>query len=415
MWKKALLAAVVLVGLGLHVVQLLDGWKKVRGVDHGRDFASYHYAVQVAVDGGDPYDKAALAGTASAEGTRRAVHPFFYPPPFLLTMAWVAPLSLADAYQAWFWVDSLFLLAALLALWWWRPRWETLVVGAVMLGSFTPLVNNHVMGQANLPVVALVAWGVVLSLRGRPIPGGVLVGIACMLKMSPGLLVAWWLVRREWTPAVAACVTAVVLSLLTLPLAGPDVQLRFYTDVLPSLGAGEYNGLTVPIDLFGNHSIPNLYAQIWPAGTGLSEPARLAGSLTNLALVVGVFAGVWRTRDELGALSALGALVVVMLLVPAYTYEHHTVFVLIPWVAVAGALVSRRLHPGWLVVLVPAYVVSAWQIAHLKRIALAHSPALELALQELKFLSLVVLLVACVVAARSEAGAGPDPDPLRHR
>lgn len=411
-WKKALVAAVVLVGLVAHTSQLLDGWRKVRGVDHGRDFASYHYAVQVAVDGGDPYDVGALSSRAKADDTRRSVHPFFYPPPFLLTMVWVAPLSLGEAYRAWFWVDSLFLLAALLALWRWRPGWPTLVAGGVILASFTPLVNNHVMGQANLPVVALVAWGALLALRKRPWLGGVLVGIACMLKMSPGLLVAWWLVRRDWKPAIAACVTAAVLSLASLPLAGFDVQLRFYTEILPSLSSGDYNGLTVPITLFGNHSIPNLWAQAFP-GSGLTDAARLGGSLTNLAVVAAVFAGVWRTRDELGALCALGALVAVMLLVPAYTYEHHTVFLVIPLVALASALATGRLSPAWLVGLVPAYVLSAWQISHLKKVASNQADAIGWLLQEAKFFALVVVLVACVVAARSEPGLGSDPDALR--
>ena len=44
-------------------------------------------AAKVAVDGGNPYEKAALEQAALDEGTRPEVHPFFYPPPFLLAVA----------------------------------------------------------------------------------------------------------------------------------------------------------------------------------------------------------------------------------------------------------------------------------------------------------------------------------------
>ena len=399
--KRAVLGVVVAVGVLLHVVHLLDGWDRVKGADHGRDFASYHYAVQAAWDGGDPYDKAQLGVLAKAEGTRKSVHPYFYPPPFLLTMAWVRPLSMPQAYKAWFWLDSLFLLAALLALVRWRPGFPSLAMGAVLLATFTPLINNHVMGQANLPVVALVACGMLADRRHRPILGGVLVGVACMLKMSPGLLVAWWLVRREWRPAIAACSTAVALTLLSLPLVGLDGQLHFYTDVLPGLGEGDYNGLTVEIAMFGNHSIPNLFAQLWPGGkTTLSTAARIGGGLTSLVLIGAAFWWLRKPKDDLDHLCALGALVVILLMVPVYTYEHHVVFALIPWVAVACAVWEGRLHRAWLVGLVPAYVVAAWQLSHWKAVALAQGPVLEWAMQEAKAVSLLLLGFACLASLR---------------
>jgi len=399
--KRAVLAVVVVVGLVLHALQLADGWKKVASADHARDFASYHYAVHAAFEGEDPYDKATLGELAREEGTRKSVHPYFYPPPFLVSMAWVRPLSLGTAYRAWYWLDSLFLLATLLALIRWRPGPASIATGALLLASFTPLINNHVMGQANLPVVALVAGGLLADRRGFAWLAGVLVGVACMLKMSPGLLVAWWLFRRQWKPAAAACVTALVLTLVSLPLVGLDGQARFYLDVLPGLGEGDYNGLTVEIGMFGNHSIPNFFAQLWPGGkTSLSTAARIGGGLTSLALVAGTFWWTRAPRDDLDHLAAAGALVVLMLVIPVYTYEHHVVFAVIPWVAVACAIWEGRLHKAWLAALAPAYVVAAWQLSVWKAVALEQGPALHWAMQEAKAFALLVLGAACLAVFR---------------
>lgn len=400
--SRAALALAVLVHLGL---MLGLSWPKVQGAKNGRDFASYYYAVQVAADGQDPYDNAALDKAARKDRTRRSVYPFFYPPPYLLTVLWALPMELPQAYSLWFWLDALFLMAAVLALLRWRPTPATEWALAVALVAFTALQNNHVMGQANLPVVALVAWGLLLGERDRPWLGGGLMGVACMMKMSPGLLVAWWLIRGRWRPVAAACGVAVGVSLLTLPLVGPGDQLRFYTEVLPAFSSGDYHGLSVSVLLFGNHSIANIWAQIWPEGGSLSSQARLASSLTTLPLVAVVLGSLRAQRDSLGALCAAGALVTLMLVVPAYTYEHHLVFLLIPMVAAAGALAAGRLRWGWALGLAPACGWLFWELSSLKAWAKSMDGVSGLLVQEGKFIALAVLGVACWVAARSRRSA----------
>jgi hypothetical protein len=413
-WLTPLSWVLLAVALVVHALQLAPAWESVQKGQHARDFASYHYAVHAAAQDLDPYDKEVLGQLARDEGTRKTVHPYFYPPPFLLGMAWVLPLDLGTAYQAWFWLDSLFLLLALGALMLWQRGPPTVLAAAALLAFMTPLVNNHIMGQANLPVLALVCWGMLAWRRDRAVLAGVLVGIACMWKMSPGLLVAWWLLRRDWRPAAVACVTALVLSLMTLPLLDLSGQVLFYRDVLPGFGSGDYHGLTVDIGLFGNHSLPNLWAQIWPAKHALSGPAQIASTLTNLFVVGASFYVLRGDLDEVGALAGLGLLSVVMIVVPVYAYEHHVVSAGVAWVAVAWGLASRRLRWPWLLALVPAFVVQAWPIAGWKSLALAQGPALQLLMQEGKFLALVALGLACGVAAslrtpRSSEGPSATP------
>lgn len=389
----------MLVGIAVHVGALKTGWDQVRNNKSGRDFASYYWAVHAADAGLDPYDKADLGALSKERGGRRAVHPFFYPPPFVLALQWVKPLDLGAAYRAWFWIDVGALLAALLALWKTKPREPVLICAAVLLAAWTPAVNNHVMGQANLPVLALTLLGVLSAEQQgwRSWTGGALVGVAAMLKMSPGLLVVWWLVRGRWKPALAACGVAVALSLASLPVVDLDTQLRFYTEILPSFGSGEYGGLTVPVSLFGNHSIPNLWAQLWPAADGLSTRAQWASTATNGALVVAAF--VW-LRKPSDPLAALGGLSVLMVVIPVYAYEHHVVACWPAWAAVAVALWQRRLHWGWLVALVPALVVQCWTIASWKAMALDQGPALHWVFQEAKFAALCIVGLASMLCAR---------------
>ena len=65
-WRKRRFGWVILVlGAMIHA-GVISGpvWERVRGAAHGRDFASYYYAVQVAADGEDPYDTRGLSRRA---------------------------------------------------------------------------------------------------------------------------------------------------------------------------------------------------------------------------------------------------------------------------------------------------------------------------------------------------------------
>ncbi|MEY3213139.1 MAG: hypothetical protein RIT28_3620, partial [Pseudomonadota bacterium] len=341
-----------------------------------------------------------------AEGTRKTVHPYFYPPPFLLTMLWVLPLKLNAAYRLWFWADSAFFVGAVVAaLRLIGPSPAAIWALAGLLVAFTPLRNNHLMGQANLPVLALMTAGLAAAEgpRRRELLGGALVGVAAMMKMSPGLLVAWWLARGRWRAATAACVAAVLLTLLTLPLLGPALQLHFYRDVLPGFGSGDYHGLKVPLTLFGNHSLPNLWAQVFPAKDGLSSAARLASSVTNLGLVAAGFAALRAPKDGLAVANAVGALSCLMVIVPAYAYEHHLTFLIPAILASAAALGAGRLPRlawgPWLL----TFALLCAPLTALKEQAGQSGDVAAFLLQEMKTLAVLLLGALCGIAARRES------------
>jgi hypothetical protein len=391
-----------------YAAQALGPWRERawKGAN-GRDFASYYYAVQVAADGGDPYRTRALAQAAREEGTRRGVHPFFYPPPFLVLFAWVLPLDLATAFHVWYWAEHAFLLAVLLALWRWRSDRPMALALGLMAATFSPIADNDWMGQANLVVLAVVVPGLLLAERGWERTGGALLGLACMLKMSPALLVAWWLLHGRWRPAVAAVVSAVALSLAALPIASPAVQVGFFTDILPGFAEGRYHGLSVPITLPHNHSIPSLLHEALGGGTStaLGPTARWV----SRAIILGLLGGLaWRfrrrPRDPLEALCQVGAVVVLLLVLPVYTYEHHMVWMLVSYAAAFAALLDGRLGRGWWAALVVAYAVQALPLDWLKAcypplsaLGPLRDPAYYL-LRESKFIAALLAGLACALA-----------------
>lgn len=408
------LVVLTLVGIVWHAIAVAGpAWTTVKEQpSRGRDFATYYYALRVALDGGDPYTRGELGGAAREEGIRATVHPFLYPPPFLLLMAWAAPLDLLSAYRLWFWLDELWMLVGMLALWrWWRPLGPAVGPAlALAVAAFTAVPSNHVMGQANFPGLTLAILGLWAVDRDRWALGGAMMGAACMVKMSPALFLGWWLLHGRWRPAVVACVTAVGLTLAVAPILDLPRQVVFYTRVLPSFGSGDYNGLTIPIGMFANHSVPNLWHQLlWQPGRGLSWGAQLASTASALTLVGGLLYRFRGGRDALADAAQVSGIGVALLLVPVYTYEHHCVWAIPAVVVSALALFADRL-PTWTALpLGAAVAVWAFDVLALKGLyqEVASVPPLAWVLQEAKFAALLVFLAAVTKVG----GDGYDPGP----
>lgn len=414
-------AAILTVAVVWHLLSLFStGWTTAKKTKRGGDFSTYYYALEVARDGGDPYENASLSQMAL--GRHRGVHPYFYPPPFLVAFSWISEeMSLVEAYRVWFWFDELAMLAVGLALaYWLRPLGsgrgllsDSTIVVAIAIAGLTSVVNNHLMGQVNAPVLMLVVLGLWATnpLTGetrstsRDVIGGALVGTAVMMKMSPVLFLFWWALKGRFRPIMAAVATIIALSIVSLPLVDLATQIRFYTEVFPGFATGEYNGLKVPIGLFGNHSMPNLLDMAFPSPNGVLSGTARGLSAAVLAIGLAGMAALFRYSsqkdDPFVVAGQISAVAVFMLLVPVYTYEHHLLWGLPAVVVSALAVLKGRLAIIWSLPLGFSWAVWAWNLASLKfwsqAAAKDGSDIAAFAIQELKFLSLLVLLVAAVI------------------
>lgn len=368
-----------------------------------RDYASFHFAVEVWQAGGDPYDNAALDAAAAAEGTRRRVYPFFYPPPALALLAWTAHLGLARGYAAMFWFNQAALLGVLAVL----RRWFSPPLGllALLALTWTPVGWSGQLGQVNvllcLPVVAAL-WRT----------SGSLLALPALVKISPAVLAGPWLARGWWRPLAAAVLAVLLAHLVLLPWVPLELQRHYYADVLPQFASGAYNSLKVPISLPANHSVANLLDQLWP-GTRHTLSPEAAWATRGLvgAALLGLLALARSPRDALGEATLAGAFLVLMVLSPVFAYEHHLVFLLPAMAAAATAWLRGRL-PRWSLVLVAlSWLFLVLPIEHFRALQQAW-PDLAWWVRESKMAGALLLAGLCVAATlRSPASSGPRPAP----
>lgn len=403
----------LLLGVAIHTGQVIfKAWPQAQASGSANDFATYYWAVQVAVEGGDPYDAAELRAAAAESGFHGYINPYLYPPPFLWLLLWTRPLEILVAYRIWFWANSLFLLAAVSALWLWIPGPRM----AFALGASLPLVaaitDNQVMGQANMLVLAMTLWAAVLAHRGHARLGGVLLGAGLVMKPVPLALLLLWTLRGRWVSIGFALLSAVTLLVIASFAFGMGIQggvAHYAGEVMPSLFYADYNGLEMTIGGFANHSIANLWARAFPFGDPrrLSDTARIGVILSNVGLIASIMIALRRPpADQVSCLAALAAVLCAVLVTPLFTFEHHLVFVLPAVVAVLGAY-GRRLPYWTLAFVLPALGMLAWDIHSVTHLCQATSGGTRWLLAEGKFLAIGCLGIVSCRLARAQPGQEP--------
>lgn len=216
--------------------------------------------------------------------------PFLYPP--LLGVLWrpLALLPYEPTVIAWWAAGLVTFLSSLV--WLLRHGGIPVAIGTLLL--LVPLVETAWSGNVSTFLTPLIIWTWLALARGHDRAAGAAIGLATVLKLTPGFLAWWLIVERRWSAvrsAVAAGVVGIVVSLVG---AGPGA----YGDYLRVSGLVARTGGTeasLSGILRGMGASPDVLALVAPivavvgiaAIAALRDRPRLAwGS----AVVAGVFA-----------------------------------------------------------------------------------------------------------------------------
>jgi hypothetical protein len=295
-------------------------------IQWGYDFSAYWAAARHVLDGQPIYTVEQLAGPYSPQQSFL----YLYPPFLAVAMTPFAALFSDYRLANWAWaaigtaltVSSVFLVVR-------RERPTTgrdglLLVGAAL--AFPPIIGEIVMGNVHLVLLGLLsaAW----FAHSRPggdwryqALAGVLVGVAALVKIFPGLLILWFLLRRRWLAAGSALIAILLLSLVTLPVVGLESWLDYPT-VLMNLGS--------PV-----HIDDTIAPTVWLSAFMTPSLARLMVVGGGLAVVL------WSVRRRTEAVSFAITVAVSVLIAPAL-YHHYLAILVLPLL-----LLIRWAPPFW--------------------------------------------------------------------
>ena len=302
LWFKALSVALVVAAL---VMIIGFPWFRL-------DIAIYRVGGQAWLTGADLY------GHLPAE-TDGMSFPFTYPPIAAILFSPLALIPLPVATIA----NNLISLALLFLIFWWLMMnlghagrrqaiwWAALLTG--LSAFFGPIASSFGFGQINILLMfAVLLDAFVVPPRFR----GWLTGAAVAVKLTPGVFVVYYLVKREWRSAVTAMVSTVVFTGIGFAAAWSDSR-EYWTSVLWNTGR-----IGNPAYV-SNQSITGEVARLGITGH--------FGTAIWIGLVVCVLAGaalLTRRLIERGYPQlAIGAIALFGLLASPVSWEHHYVWV----------------------------------------------------------------------------------------
>jgi hypothetical protein len=276
----------------------------------GFDFLAYHQAATRILHGQPLYDLSIQE--AGGFGL------FYYPPPFAVA---VIPLALVPGEVAvWLWLAaSIAMIGLAIALLPVSPgvRWLTLLLAAVDW----PVAYALKLGQVGPLLLLLFAIG--WRWRDRPWVLGTTGALGAVIKVQPGLILAWAVLTRRWRAVVVGAVVGLAACAIAT-LATRD--LGIWTDFLALL-----RQVTNPITTPHNFTPGAIAFQM-----GLSETAAQVLQLASMGLV-GIALVVSAVRHP-AATSYLVAVVASQLLSPVL-WDHYAMLLLLP--------VAWLLERGW--------------------------------------------------------------------
>ncbi|MEM9802231.1 MAG: glycosyltransferase family 87 protein [Planctomycetota bacterium] len=335
--------------------------------------------------------------TGFARGETEPAKLYLYPAFFawvLTPLVPLGPLAAAWACAALMLGSIATLLSSAFAL---RPAPGAAAAAALGVAALLaqPVVHGIYWGQAGLITIALSAAAFAAWSRGRSVAGGVVVGIAAAIKLTPLVFLIAPALRGDLR-ALSAGLLTFVLAAVALPVAlmGPGPALEFHREVGERL-AWMAEITATPDGGAGSQHMGALFVRAF--GEGWHGVGRIVG--IGLALGCAAWAGRLLRRERPDWACAFASLAAIPWLVVGPTWAHGLAWIVVAWWAVA------RGHPAaWAGVALAA----SWAVGSLVALRVAGSP-LTYPRLGLPALAAALSIAATFGVARADRGASSQP------
>jgi len=207
----------------------------------------------------------------------------------------------------------------------------TLPPTLALLPFCLPVLGNIQMGQLTLILGFLVTVMWALERSDRMGTAGLILGAATAIKLFPGYLAVYYLARRQFRALLAASLSFLLLTLMTVLVLGADTYRDYANVVLPRLETFQGFGY--------NFSFAGFWHKLFDPGAEVILAPPLQSSLTlarwgtlisDLAATTIVAGSAYRARTSVQQDIAFGLAVTAMLLVSPVTWDITLLLLLVP-------------------------------------------------------------------------------------
>jgi hypothetical protein len=286
-----------------------------------------------------------------------------YPPGFVILLSPLAYLSFQQASLFWNLLNHIFFLLGMLLLikaikkqysW---VEWMTLIFVCL---NFTPLFMDYLVGQCNTLLFFLVAAGLYFYRANQGVCAGVVLALATMIKIIPGLLLAFMLWKRQYKVFLSGLILLALITVYSLFFFHVDVYVWYF----------KFMGNQ---DLFNayhdNHALTGFFSRflvdsVWTKGMLNSPGTAQVSIFVSSALMLFFLFFLTRKRYDHAddrILREYSLVVLTMLLTSKMTSTPYLVMLLIPLAVLVHELFQKETITKWMLPLGAAYgLLAVW-------------------------------------------------------
>lgn len=223
------------------------------------DFASYYVASKLLFQGEIPYrslDKYRTIELSFDEmknwGINKKIIPAYIYPSFLAAV--IIPITELPFKQARF-IWNLFCLITFFFVVWFtffllgkkiKFDFTSLTIIGVFFASM-PTLETITQGQINYQILLLILLCFYFQKNNKPILSGILLGIATLIKVSPIVILFYFLYKKDFK-FIQSFFVFLILSISLLIILFPGVDFTFISSILPSIsGKPELNNKAISV------------------------------------------------------------------------------------------------------------------------------------------------------------------------
>lgn len=271
---------------------------------------------------------------------------YFYPPLWANLLEFLVPFGEKAIFHA-AWALNLLSLLGFYALLFrvlqrydFPSRLSVLVIVLFLLVN-TPLLRTLFYVQVNLHVVNLIFLALLLYPR-RPFLSALSLALAVHLKASPAVLMLAFLLERDWKWLGWFVLSLLLVAVPTLAMHGASPFLDFLNN---SLSLVRSHGLSFRDNSFDSFftAVGEFFdlAPLWARVLIYASKILLAAA-TGFVMFRCISGGAFLSReeDEARLLNALPPLFILMTLASPVVWEHHGIFLALPFLLLLKRLVS---------------------------------------------------------------------------
>jgi alpha-1,2-mannosyltransferase len=218
------------------------------------------------------------------------------------------------------------------------------ILAVALVLNLDPVLDSLLLGQLDSFILLLLVASYWAYRKGWDALTGFSLGLAAAIKISPALLILYFLWKRELRVFASAAVTGLLLGALSWLYAGTETIMTFVTRILPTLLAGSAQ--------MENQSLNGFFNRLFLGGSFVTDLAQVpplpqVRILTLLALLALVTVAAVLCRQKLSSRQDLrfdveySLIVIILPLISSIAWHHYMAWYVLPFVVMLNPEVRR--------------------------------------------------------------------------